>query len=316
MAVLSPQDRAQLEDALRAYDLGPLETFAPVERGTVNTSYAFVAGGVRHFFRLYEEQDLEGARAEARLLFHLRAHGAKTPAPLARRDGELAGLHAGKPFAVFPFVAGDMRCQAAVTARDAGKLGAEVARLHIAARGADLKPSRFGARELGARLDAIRLHAPRELAELVPLLTAHLSRVEAQRARITRPPGIMIHGDLFRDNVLFDGDEIASVLDFESAGEGHPTYDLAVALLAFSFRDAFDWDVARALVLGYEHVLGLHSVPREALFWDACFGAVRFSITRITDSAMRGGRKDYRRFLSRLAALDALGPLRFEEKLA
>ncbi len=316
MAVLTPQVRDQLEWALSAYDLGALDAFSPVERGTVNTSYALTIAGTGYFFRLYEEQELEGARAEARLLAHLRKGGARTPAPVMRNDGELVGVHEGKAFAVFPFVRGDMRCQRAVTAADTAQLGAEIARLHVAARGAELRPSRFRVKDLEDRLAQIQKDAPPALAAHVDVLAPRLVASEAGRARTASGETLMIHGDLFRDNVLFDGDDIASVLDFESAGQGTRSYDLAVALLAFCFRERFDWVIARSLVSSYEAAYGLHSAPKEALYWDACFGTVRFTITRITDSAMRGGKKDFRRFLARQAELFALGPAGFAEALS
>jgi len=316
VAVLTPQVRDQLQQALSAYDLGALEAFTPVERGTVNTSYDVTLTAGRYFFRLYEEQALEGAKAEARLLAHLRKNGAKTPAPVARRDGELVGVHQEKPYAVFPWVTGDMRCQRGVTARDTAELGTEIARLHIAARGAEMRPSRFRVKDLSDRLVTIAKEAPPALAEHTSELEKRLALTDEQRESNAVDDTLMIHGDLFRDNVLYEGDKIASVLDFESAGQGTRTYDLAVALLAFCFRDHFDWEVARALVSSYEGAYGLHSVPKEALYWDACFGAVRFTITRITDSAMRGGKKDFRRFLARQAELFALGPAGFEKALS
>jgi homoserine kinase type II len=320
MAVLTPQASAELEEVVRAYELGSLESFLAIDRGTVNTSYGLrlTQEGVTtpYFFRLYEEQDLGGAQAEARLLAHLRKNGAKTPAPIPRRDLALVGVHQGKPCAIFPFVAGDMRCQRAVTPGDAGKLGAEIARLHVAARGAELRPSRFGRKDLEARMETVRATAPAHLSTHVDELRDKLARIEDERARLSAEPPLMIHGDLFRDNVLFEGAEISSVLDFESAGQGSRTYDLAVALLAFSFRDRFDWEVGKALVSSYEREFDLHSVPKEALYWDACFGAVRFTVTRITDSAMRGGKKDFRRFLARQAELFSLGPKGFAEALS
>ena len=40
----------------------------------------------------------------------------------------------------------------------------------------------------------------------------------------------MIHGDLFRDNVLWAGGEVAAILDFEQASGGSLAYDLAVCI--------------------------------------------------------------------------------------
>jgi hypothetical protein len=56
----------------------------------------------------------------------------------------------------------------------------------------------------------------------------------------------------------------------------------------------------------------LDDAERRGFHAEACLGAVRFTITRITDYAMRpleavGVMKDWRRFLARLDALEAMG---------
>jgi homoserine kinase type II len=123
-----------------------------------------------------------------------------------------------------------------------------------------------------------------------------------------------VHGDLFRDNVLWgDEGELAALLDFESASDGVLAYDLAVTLLAWCFGDTLSSPLARAMVAGYEAERPLAVAERAGMLAEACVAALRFTITRVTDYAMRvvtGPRvlKDYRRFLARLDALEALGP--------
>ena len=61
---------------------------------------------------------------------------------------------------------------------------------------------------------------------------------------------------------------------------------------------------------GYERLRPLSRDERYALFAEAQFSAVRFTITRITDYAMRYGAqatKDFRRYRARYDALSALG---------
>src|SRR5678815_5685700 len=120
-----------------------------------------------------------------------------------------------------------------------------------------------------------------------------------------------VHGDLFRDNVLWAGDAVAALLDFESAFRGPLVYDLAVLVLSWCYGDAFEPDLARAMVRGYESVRPLTAQEKRALYTETRFGALRFTITRITDYAMRGGEgrvmKDWRRFLARTDALEAMG---------
>jgi homoserine kinase type II len=63
---------------------------------------------------------------------------------------------------------------------------------------------------------------------------------------------------------------------------------------------------------GYARVRPLPDAEADALYAEGSFAALRFAITRITDFELRprgsGVYKDYRRFLARADALDAMGP--------
>jgi homoserine kinase type II len=128
-------------------------------------------------------------------------------------------------------------------------------------------------------------------------------------------PEGLIHGDLFRDNVLWAGEhggEIAALLDFESASRGRFVFDLMVTVLAWGFGDGLDRPIVRGICDGYRSVRELAEEERAALLAEGCVAALRFTITRITDYAMKGGIgprviKDWRRFAMRLRTLEELG---------
>jgi homoserine kinase type II len=120
-------------------------------------------------------------------------------------------------------------------------------------------------------------------------------------------PAGVIHGDLFRDNVLWRGGRIVALLDFESAAEGLLAYDLVVTVLAWTYGDRFDPDLVRALLEGYRSVRPLHPGEEATLPRLARRAATRFVVTRITDFFVRGAatgvQKDYRRFVARRDAI-------------
>lgn len=316
MAPLTDVSRPELEAFLCRYDLGALAGYQPVEGGTVNTSFAIeLAAKNRVFLRIYEEQGRAGAEREASLLAHLAKNGVATPSPIPMQDGALVGELRGKPAALFPWVAGRMRCQAAVRPGDTKKVGAALARLHLAGAGFERIEGRFDAPSLELRLDQIARAPSPELASQAEPLRARLASWTARRDG-SLPRGV-IHGDLFRDNVLWDGDDIVALLDFESACDGTFAYDVMVAILSWCVGEALDASLARALVEGYESVRPLGEAERAGLLAEGCSAALRFTITRITDRAMRGltGPKDWRRFRMRLEALEQLGERGLRELL-
>ncbi len=312
VAVLTAIDADDVAALGAAYGLpGPL-VVEGIAAGSVNSNYALEAGGTRYFLRLYEEQDRVGAAQEARLLDRLARAGVPVAAPLPRLDAQRVSTVRGKPAALFPWRGGGMRCQAAVAPDDTARVGEALARVHAAGAGEAAPPGRFGPAQLLSRLDRIEASGDGRVVPVVPRLREALGRVAV--ARDAGLPAGIVHGALFRDNVLWrETGEVSALLDFESACAGTFAYDLAVTVLSWCFGDDLDGRLAAAMCAGYERVRPLGERERAGLHAEAELAALRFTITRITDYAMRvsaGPRvvKDWARFLKRFEKLEALGP--------
>lgn len=322
MAILTVPDPRELESFVAAYPLGAVRHARGIEAGTVNTSYEVELESGRYFLRIYEQQGEEGAVREGALLKHLVASGIPTPEPQTRADGSLVGRLAGKPAALFPWVVGEMRCQSAVDGPTAYAVGEALAKVHVAGWPSSTSAAsgasgieRFGCEDLARRCAQIAASPDLDAQPLGPALKAAIEAAFARRAA-GLPTGL-VHGDLFRDNVLWSGPEsamIAALLDFESAQRGPFVYDVAVTIVAWAYRDAFDLAVARALVAGYTSVRPLASIERDAMKDEAVLACLRFTITRITDDAARIGKR-WQRFVARRTEIDGLGRDGFAEAL-
>jgi homoserine kinase type II len=319
MATYTPLDLLQARDIAAAFGLA-VQSIRGVPAGSVNSNYRLeLEDGQTVFARIYEEQGPEGAESEARLLDHLARHGVATPRPLARSDGRgftvtrdfPSALGAGpRAVALFPWRSGEMICQAGVTEAIARTIGRKLAEVHLAtATFPERRPGRFGLGELRERLQRIEREATPELRGEVPSLRECLANAERERA-VGLPQGI-IHGDLFRDNVLWQDGELAALLDFESACDGAFAYDLAVTVLAWCYGSELDAGLVRSMLQGYTSARPLSPAEQAGLVGEARIAALRFTITRITDFEMRKGSggvmKDWRRFLARHEQLAQFG---------
>lgn len=313
MAILTVPQEDELRALATAFpSLGDLLAVHGIQAGTVNSSFALDFPAGRYFLRIYEEQDADGAARESKVLAHLSGHGVMTPAPLVSPHGETLLTIGGKPAALFPWVNGDIICQSGVTLVHANEVGRALARIHKAGHAPDapLDAGRFGPRELEARCERVALSTDLEAKALAPSLRAAcLAAAEKRDENEGRAPSGLVHGDLFRDNILWDRAnplKIAALLDFESAHDGPFAYDLAVTILAWSYGAALDLSIARALTEGYRSVRELERADREVLYDEMCLAALRFTITRITDEAIRVGKR-WQRFVERRQAVEALG---------
>lgn len=310
MAKLTPLSLSEAQRLGREFGL-EVTDLEPLEAGSVNSNFRLTARDGRVYFgRLNEEQDASGAARELELLEVLARAGVKVGQPLRRTEGGFLSEHAGKPFAIFPWVPGASLCKKLVTAEHCRKIGAALARVHLADFDAKrLGPGRFRPSDMLERLDRVEQEGGR--ADLLPAV-AEVRALYARyvpRRDATLPQGV-VHGDLFRDNVLWSTDEIAALLDFESVFCGPLAYDLAVTILAWCYGDDFEPELVEAMARGYAEVRPFE--PREVASFtvEAALACLRFATSRITDFSLRvpPGTKparDFRRFLDRLRAIEA-----------
>jgi homoserine kinase type II len=296
-----------------AYGLGSCHRICPVEAGTVNSNYFLETDAGRIFLRIYEQQEVEGVAYEWQLLAHLMAHGVPVPVPLkGPAPGELR--IDGRPVALFPEVVGRDLCQAQVDAARAAGVGAALARAHDAGqRFPHVREGRFRLSDMTRLLSQAQAAARPELHGPLAQLMALSGEIEevAEKGLAQLPRGV-IHGDLFRDNVLWQDERLVALLDWESASHGVLVYDLAVTFLAWCCGAALDFGLGRAMVDGYRGERPLREEEWEGLWWACRLACLRFATTRIVDVHLKGGfppsYKRYERFLLRLSAIEALTP--------
>jgi len=279
--------------------------------GSVNSNFRLETAAGRPFFlRVYEEQGLAGARRELAMIEELAQFGIPTPAPVKLLSGGRVAEHAGKPVGLHPWVEGEILCFARITPLVARHLGRALARVHTCSeRLSEIPEGRFRVQDLYLRLDHVDRVDGRYAADTARIRErlAHYTQLLQSAAPL---PSGLIHGDLFRDNVLWQAGELRALLDFESASHGIFGYDLMVCVHAWCHGDAYEMSLVAALFEGYAAERALGPAERSALPALGALAALRFATTRITDFSLRAApgalpARDYRRFLARLSALEA-----------
>lgn len=308
MALLTSLSSDAARRLLQDYGL-TLARIEPMSEGSVNSNFrVWTDAGARYFARIYEEQKADGARAELRLVSELAAAGVPVATATPLLDGTSIHEGLGKPFALYPWIAGEILCQARVTETHVRIVGEKLAKLHLASsRVTPLGAGRFGPEQLDERLALVESQGDSTLRQAAGLVRRKLLDYQPQRRQL--PEGV-IHGDLFRDNVLWQDHDIRALIDFESASWGPFAYDLMVTLLAWCYTDRFEEQLVRGLLSQYHSTRRLGSAEFDALEVEGALGCLRFAATRMTDFSLRATSgsppaRDYRRFMQRLAALEA-----------
>ena len=94
-------------------------------------------------------------------------------------------------------------------------------------------------------------------------------------------PQCLIHGDLFADNILFEGEELKAVIDFEEACQYYRVFDLGMGIVGMcTDHGKVDLAKARAFIGGYQQVQNLEAGEILNLQHFAVYAAVATSYWR------------------------------------
>jgi homoserine kinase type II len=314
MATFTSLGAADFAAIATAFDIGPVTASETIAAGTINSNFSLVTDVGRYFARVNEGKSELAVRYEAELVAALAQAGVATPVPLRASSGERYFDLGGKLVSVFPWVEGGHRRAGSITARDTRQVGETLAGMHVVGLAvADRFESEsiYTTERITERYEGFRASSDPALAEAIPIMGAELAYLADHAAERGAAVHGIIHGDLFADNVLFDGDRLAAFIDFEQASSGSLVYDLAVCLNAWCYTDAFDRELITSMIAGYGHVRSLDRAEANALAIEVRAAAVRFAVTRVTDIYLPGldaPGKDFRRYLDRLACWQAEGP--------
>jgi homoserine kinase type II len=285
MAVHTPLTRQQIVDFIAPLQLGELLSFAGITDGMENTNYSLALSSTDGEFHdyiltLFEKISAADVEFYLQLMAHLADHGLPVPQPLCLPSSEqtnpFISTLLGKPSAVLKKLSGSHSTN--VNGEQCFAVGKLLARQHVltvnmTARNTD-------------HLDSI-LTQGEHLSLSMVIDDQHLLMTEIQRARkflsnANLPNGI-IHGDLFRDNVLFVGNEITGLLDYYNATQAPLLLDLAIVANDWCSTADYRLDALRvsALLNGYQTIRPLQD--EELAQWpnSLCVAALRFWLSRL-----------------------------------
>lgn len=279
MSVYTTVSAEELDAWLARYALGELVSHEPIPSGIENTNYFVTTGRGRYVLTLYERLPADELPFYLNLMAHLANAGVAVPAPAPDRTGALFSLLCGKPASLVDRIDGAPRLDPGP--QDCAAVGAALAGLHVAAQG-------YRARLANRRGPAWWRQAARAVRPfLTPAQAGTIASELAFQSGLNRMrlPKAAIHGDLFRDNVLFAGDRVAGIIDFGFAATDFLAYDLAIAVNDWCDRGDGELEPARAdaFVGGYQDVRPL--TPEEREQWPALLraAALRFWLSRLYD---------------------------------
>lgn len=284
MAVFTEVSNKEARDLLRRLQLGTLTELRGIEGGIENTNYFLTSSEGEYVLTLFERLTAQQLPFYLHLMKHLAHGGIPVPDPAADKSGDILHTVAGKPAAVVNKLRG--KSQLAPEAVHCAAVGTMLARMHLAGRDYDrMQPNLRGLDWWNETVPVVLPHIGEEQRALLASELAYQNHVAASSEYTALPRG-PVHADLFRDNVMFDGEELTGFFDFYFAGVDTWLFDLSVCLndwcidLPTGVHDAVR---ASAMLDAYQAVRPLTTAERTLLPAMLRAGALRFWISRLWD---------------------------------
>ena len=265
------------------YGLPRVNTVRAHPAGAPGTRYLVETAKGKFLVCLDEIKTELEAKREVDLLLFLRKHGFPCLAPLADRKGRHARECAGRSLSICRYVDGRTVGADDVTVTQLENLGRVLADLHLIGKnykkGID---NRFSFERMAEMYRDVRNRLPHYFKKIIRTLdeeTEYLGHYLEGKL----PKGI-IHGDLSHDHLLFKGEKVVAILNFEAACRGKFIFDLATVVNALCFDEGrYVLRRFEALIAGYESLRTLSLAEWDAFPNELRFSAFRFTVTRLSD---------------------------------
>lgn len=284
MSVFTTLNLEEVRSWLRDFDLGEILALRGIAAGITNTNYFVITQNsqlaqTRYVLTIFEHNKLEELPYFVDLMTHLAKHGVPCPTPIVDKNGLALHVLKGKPALMVSCLKG---CDITnPNAAQCAQVAKTLAQMHIAGSEFVKKPHNQLGRDW--RDATAQQVMPRLEHDEQVLLKAELDYQET--LDLSKLPHSVVHGDLFRDNVLFDGDNLGGFIDFYYACDDSQAYDVAIAVNDWCILEdgSLDNNKLAAFLSAYQAVRPFTAAENASWHTLLRSAALRFWLSRLFD---------------------------------
>ncbi len=278
MSVYTTLSLKEVQDFAAPYGLKAIDLI-PIQGGIQNTNYFLVCEDAQYVLTVFEDMDEQAAGELVPVLERLGEAGVAVPVPLSHSGKAIHSIK-NKPAQIAPRMMGEHPMPSNLAQAEA--IAVAQAKMHVALQ--DFKLERNFVRDHAYWYGVAQEIKPSLNDADKALLSKLLGLYEAMTAVYLNRPRGFIHSDLFRDNTLFDGNQLNGILDFYEMNHDELLFDIAITLNDFctEYPDVtLNEQKALAFLNAYETVRPLTADEKSCLELYLAMAAGRFWMMRL-----------------------------------
>ena len=279
MSVFTTLTLQEVQALLQDFAIGEITALKGISAGITNTNYFVITDQARYVLTVFENNSVDELPYFVNLMAHLAAHDVPCPEPIKDKHGVDLRLIKDKPALL-------ISCLSGVNiddpdAQQCAQVGRVLAQMHLASH--SFAQASTNQRDTAWRVNTAEQVMDKLSADDRAILRKALAFHES--LDLSALPKGVIHGDLFRDNVLFDGPKLGGLIDFYYACDDVLSYDVAITVNDWCLTETGDFDEPRlnAFMQAYTEVRPFNDAEKQVWQGLLCIAALRFWLSRLYD---------------------------------
>ena len=283
MSVFTTLTLEEVSVWLRDFAIGEIVKLKGIAAGITNTNYFVITAQQKYVLTIFEKHSADELPYFVSLMAHLAKYGVPCPTPVEDKHGVALHELKGKPALMVTCLNGED--VSTPNLAQVKQVANTLAKMHLAGESF----TQVGVNQRGQNWFDTTAKAvmPKLDATDQKLLTSELNY--QQSLDVKHLPRGVVHGDLCRDNVLFDDDKLGGFIDFYYACNDVLAYDVAIAINEWCLHHngsdlgSIDQEKTQAFLDAYQ-ALRPFTAPEWAL-WQTMLrrAALRFWLSRLYD---------------------------------
>ena len=241
---LSP---TELADIVAQYAIGKPLKLEEIPGGFGNSNFKLITTAGAFLLKICDEKDSAELNMQIALLQHLQRHAYPTVYPIPTKDQKQLIHETFGSVMLYPFLQGEQPQSSPDTL---AQLGEALAKLHCIPPITGLPRFAMGISQMTPFFEEIQ---DTQFATH-PFVESLKSQLASMKQHLNAPlPMGLLHGDLFLDNTLFNGDQMVAILDFEEGCYDTLLIDVGMTLIGCCYtpQHALNLEAAQRFLEAY-----------------------------------------------------------------
>ncbi|MCK4864369.1 MAG: homoserine kinase [Gammaproteobacteria bacterium] len=287
MSVYTSISDKEFSEILSLYNLGDFIRSQGIQAGIENTNYFITTTKGEYVFTLFEKINQNELKLYISLLQELSNAGIACPQPQEDTNKQTINKIKNKPFTLVTRLQGETISSANV--QQCKTIAIELAKIHNTSLSVSDSSNNALQNRRGSKW------RENTAKKLIHNLSSHDANLLSSELEFYQsfddndlPKGI-IHADLFKDNALFENDQLIGIIDFYDACYDSYLYDIAITVNAWCSNEdgKLIEKLTNAFLQSYQTIRKLTAAEVNAWPTMLRMAAMRFWLSRLEDSLIQ-----------------------------